>query len=109
MKSLLWAFIILMGIPVVTRAQGVCCDVKGMVCGNKGVDDVYCACYCDVHSDDEDCMVSSTTEVSSTSGDGETTTPGCDVGQVADDSGTNCRMSIDLRSAFGKTWNIRMG
>ena len=114
--KLIYLFTFLVCLSNITQAAtpepGVCCDVEMLEkdCENQGgADSVYCNCYCAVHSDDEDCMVSSTTEVSSTSGDGETTTPGCDVGQVADDSGTNCRMSIDLRSAFGKTWNIRMG
>lgn len=88
--KLLYLFVFFISISNIALADGVCCDVAKLDqdCGDGRADSEYCACFCDVHPDDEKCIVSSTTEVSSTSGDGETTTPGCDVGQVADDSGT---------------------
>lgn len=30
--------------------------MKKINCGEKGVDAEYCACYCDVHPDDENCI-----------------------------------------------------
>lgn len=60
MKSL-WALVILAGIPFVAHAEEwVCCNEAEVLlnCGGvAGLDDEYCACYCDVHPDDSRCAV----------------------------------------------------
>lgn len=65
MKFILSVFVFL-SIPFVVFGQDAeayeCCYLVDANCGEKGVDSVYCACYCDVHPDNEECIVSSTIE-----------------------------------------------
>ena len=72
MKFILSVFVFL-SIPFAVFGQYECCYLEDADCGDKGVDAVYCACFCDVHPDDEDCIVTTLTE-ETTFTEGETTT-----------------------------------